>query len=617
MRLRSARGGLTAVSWVAATALLTALPWLGVNGYWIRQLSLIGMLSLIVSGLNISFGFAGELALGQAAAYAAGAYAGAYVAVHVVNDVLVALLAGAVAAVAAGLVSGGPGLRIGGWVLAISSFFLVLLIPDIINLLPHSALGGYDGLTGIPLPNLLGHQLSTNAYYALLVVVTGVWFALFRNLLVSRFGAALLVLKNSPALARSLGISPYRLKLHAYILGAVPAGLAGALFAYLEGYISPDSFTLDLSIAVLAASILGGMTSIYGALIGATLLQLGPLRSAGLQQYALIGYGGFLVIGGLFFGAGIAGLATRLAGVVHSILRSRSSTAEVTPKRGEPERNVSFPKLPGQRLVVSSLSKRFGGATAVDDVSFIAEPGRVTALIGPNGSGKTTVLNLISGLYTVDAGTITLGAENLTSQSAHCTARLGVARTFQTPAIPEGLNVEQVAASSRFALERVSVLELMLRLPRYRRAARNDKALALHGLRVVAIDDVARDKGSALSLDRRRLLELARALAARPAVVLLDEVASGLDPAEVDRLGEVISGLRDAGATVVLVEHNFALVRSLADVIVVLADGRVVASGAPDDIAANPEVIARYLGEGHAEYLPPLDSEGPPVGQAR
>ena len=290
--LRAARP----LSMVGLGALVLVAPWLGLGAYWSRQFILIAILALVVSGLNISLGYAGELALGQVALYAVGAYVAGYLAVsHGVTDILLCLLAAMGGAVVVGFVSGIPGLRLGGWSLAMVTFFLVIIIPNVLDLL-SSQTGGSLGLSGIPVPTIFGAQLVGDGFYAFVIAVTIIWFAVFRNLVTSSHGDAFLVLKQSPILAATLGISVYRLKLLAYVVGAIPAGIAGVLFAFLSSYISPSSFAFALAFTFLTASVVGGSQSVYGALFGAAVLQLGPERIASFQNYSLIVYGAFLVV---------------------------------------------------------------------------------------------------------------------------------------------------------------------------------------------------------------------------------------------------------------------------------------------------------------------------------
>jgi branched-chain amino acid transport system permease protein len=251
--------------------------------------------------------------------------------------------------------------------------------------------------------------------------------------------------------------------------------------------------------------------------------------------------------------------------------------------------------IPGAALSVESVSKRFGGLQALQDVSLTAEPGTVTAIIGPNGSGKTTLLNIICGFYRLDTGTIRLGAGAL-PRAAHRVARAGIARTFQTPLMPTEISVTEATQAGRYTAERASMFSAILRLPRFRRIRAADATLADRVLRIVGIARHARDEAAALPVGTRRLLEVARALVGRPRVLLLDEVASGLDEDEIDRLTVLVRAIRDAGGTVILVEHNFRLVLSLADRIHVLAQGKVIASGTPAEIESHPAVLSEYLG---------------------
>lgn len=586
--IRLPRGVLPGV-WLGVTCLMAAMPWLGADQSTVRKIILITILSLAVSGLNLSFGYAGELALGQAAVYAAGAYATAYVSVNVVNDLAVTVAASVAVSLVAGFITGVPGLRVGGWGLAIASFFLVLLIEPIINIF-GDRLGGFSGFTGIPIPELFGWQLDQSWYLVVIVVVTSAWFALFRNLVTSEHGAIFRVLKASPVLTQSIGTAPYRVKLQAYAIGSIPAGIAGGFFAYLDGFIAPESFSLHLAITFLAASILGGSMSIYGVFFGATLIQLGPLQSTAFEEYALVAYGVFLVIGGLFLANGIAGYTTRL------IARHRGEP----PPRTLPAAVDAIPAVVAPPLVIEDLVKAFGGLQAVDGVTFTARPGEVTALIGPNGSGKTTVLNMVCGYYPPDDGEVRLGSDRLSGRGPHDVARMRVARTFQTPLVPDDLTVLEVVMTGLQGRRRKPFAPAALRLPSHRRRIEAEQDAALAVLEAMGMAEHADAPGSALALGTRRMIELARAVVGEPAVVLLDEVASGLDEGEIAQLSDIVVRLRAAGTVIVLVEHNFTFVKALADQIVVLADGRVLAQGTPAEVEADSAVVSTYLGEGAA-----------------
>ncbi|MFF0366430.1 ATP-binding cassette domain-containing protein [Micromonospora sp. NPDC005087] len=572
----------------AVAVFVALLPWMGTNFSVLRQIALIAIFSLVVSGLNLSFGYAGELALGQGAIFAAGAYVTGYVSVAHGVPFLLALVAAALAALVVGVASGAAGLRLGGWALAITSFFLVLLVPDILTVFADET-GGFSGLPGIRPPDLFGADLAFYQFYPVVIVIAAVWFLLFRNVVTSAHGAALKAMRDSPVLATSLGISVYRMKLVAYAIGAVPAGIAGCLFAYLDQFISPSSFTFIVAVGFFAASIIGGAASIYGAIVGAALLQLGPLQSTSFQHYSLAVYGLFLLIAGVALSGGVSGLVGSL---VRRLRPKRSATA-VERDTGE---RPPLPALPGAVLATENVSRSFGGNKAVVDVSLTAQPGRVTALIGPNGSGKTTLLNLVSGYYQPDAGAVRLGDTVLTGRKPYAVARAGVARTFQTPQVPSGLSTRQVVETGCYADTDLGWLGAALRTPHFRRVQRATRERADTILRSLGLLHVADAEASTLPLGTRRMLELARAIATGPRVLLLDEVASGLDERELDQLSAVIRELRDGGATVLLVEHNFPLVLRLADEVHVLAQGSEVVAGPPQAIATDADVLALYLG---------------------
>jgi branched-chain amino acid transport system permease protein len=581
---------------LVVAALMLSAPWLGVNAYWQRQVVVIALLTLIVSGLNLSFGYVGELALGQVAVYATGAYISGFLALHGVTELPVDLVAGAIGAVVIGFLTGIPGLRLGGWALALTSFFLVLLVPDIVTIF-SSVTGGYSGLFGIGQPQLFGVEVSAEGFYMIVVAVTLIWLMALRNLVVSRHGVAFQSLKASPILASSLGVSVYRTKLLAYSLGAVPAGLAGALFPYLNHLVSPDSFSLDYTIVVVAACVVGGSASVFGAVAGATIFVLGPLRATGFQGGSDIAYGALLIVGGLLFKGGIADLATSWR---DKLMARRTGHREITDDAvviSAPPSNQH--KLHTKPIVLrtSSLKKHFGGVPAVGGVSLEARSQEITALIGANGSGKTTLLNLLSGFYRPDGGEVFLGEQKISELPPHRIARVGVARTFQTPAIPNRLTTREVLQSGRYTSDYASMWSAIVRGRRFKSVRERDRLEAIRILKLVQLEDWADVRAQNLPLGKLRMLEFGRALMSNAQVFLLDEPASGLDEAEIEELRDVLQVIKEQGAVILLVEHNFPLVMAVADQVVVLGQGRVIASGVPSEIAVSPVVIREYLGQ--------------------
>ncbi|GAA2372113.1 branched-chain amino acid ABC transporter ATP-binding protein/permease [Dactylosporangium salmoneum] len=579
--------------WAAAAlvgALLIVLPPAVLGIYGQRQLIVIAVYTLIVSGLNISFGYGGELALGQVAMFAAGAYVSAVLADHGHKDILLALVASVVAAGVIGVVSGVPGLRLSHWSLALTSFFVVLLVPKVLSLFKEQT-GGLLGMSTTFEPTIFGRTLGFTGFFCFALGVTVVWMAIFRNLILSRFGDELRVLRESPLLASSLGLSVFRVRISAYLLGSLPAGAAGCLIAYLNGFVSPDGFRFDLAVALLAAAVVGGSDSIYGAIIGSALLVLGPLQASGAATYSVLVYGLFLLVIGVVFSGGIAGLLRlglrRLAGSTSTPLGVSAEAAAA---------DFSEHSIPGERLEVRGVTKSFGGVRALNDVTLSAAPGQVTALIGANGAGKTTLLNAISGFVAMDQGEVQLGQERLDGRPPYRIARSGVRRTYQTPLIPQSMTALEVVTSGRLGSAGAGKLAAILRLPSFWRARRADLDAGYGALAFAGQATIATTDARSLPLGTRRLLEVVRAMAGEPRLILLDEPAAGLDEEGLEELGRLIRRASDAGGTVILVEHNIGFVLGLADHVHVLELGRVIASGTPDHVRAHPDVIASYLG---------------------
>lgn len=579
---------------LAVVAVVVILgPFLGMSSYMARTVMLIGILSLLTSGLNIVSGYAGELAVNQVFLYAVGAYVAGYLGTaHGITDVFTVFAIVAVAAVAIGLISGIPGLRLGGWSLAMVAFFMVIIIPNVVQVLDKFT-GGPLGLS-TPAVTIFGQPLGDRGMYVLIVCTVIVWFALARNLILSTHGNAFLVLRQSPILAESMGISVFRLKLVVYVIAAIPCAFAGALFAWMDGFIAPDTFTFALALSVLAASMFGGATSIYGAFVGAFLLQYGQQSLTAFAEWELVIYGAFLLVAALVFRNGLTGAFRSLFGSM--VRRGWLPKPMVIRHQLVAEVELGLDPIDGQVLTCSKISKNFGGNQALDEVSLSAKPGEITALIGPNGSGKTTLLNLMCGFYAPTQGTISLGDGQISDLKPFKVARAGVSRTFQTPMVARGMTTREFVVSGRYTDSKVSMASAVLRLPSFWRGKRADNDEAMRLLQLMGIAEVAETEVSELPLGTRRLAEVARALAARPQLFLFDEVASGLDPADLENLERAILAIRDAGGTVVLVEHNFPLVLKISDTIHVLSRGALLASGTPEAIQNNARVLEEYTG---------------------
>jgi branched-chain amino acid transport system permease protein len=580
-------------------SLLVAYPWLGANAFWLREVSLIAIFALVVSGLNLSYGYLGDVQLAQAAGFALGAYTAGIASMHWTNDIIVLLLLSGIVAGCTGLILAVFAMRVSGWSLAMMSFFLVLLIPDLVSI-GQKWTGGSIGIVGIASPTLFGHKLASTGLYEVTAVCLIVWLLFVRNLVTSRQGHMLRVVRESTPLAASLGISRRRIKLIAHAWGLVPAGIAGCLVAYLNEAVSASTFSVTVAISLLAASILGGAESVYGAVAGAAILQLGPLRSTSFQQYALVVYGGFLIVVAIVLRAGLAGIGM-------SLLHRLRQIAPTPPADHPTDTSGSTWQIASNdtancSIEVRGVMKRFGGNVALSDVTLRCAPGQVTALIGANGSGKTTLLNVISGVVRPEEGSVWLGDREITGSAPYkVSSRFHISRTFQTPSVPRGLSVLDAAATGRYQRDPCGVGASVVRTPRYWRTKAADAELARSALDLVGLAGTEQLDASSLSLGSRRFLEIARSLCASPRVLLLDEPASGLAPEEVDRLGSIVRALAEAGVTVVLVEHNFRFVTAIADAVHVLELGSLIFSGTPTEVKDDDRVAQSFLG--HAARL--------------
>ena len=552
----------------AALALIAAgcVGALVLPGYYVFLIGLVATTGLTCIGLNVLLGLAGEISLGQGGFLALGAYGVGVLTTKAGWPFLAAWPVATVGVVAVAAALSLPALRVSGSYLAMVTIAFGFVVDGAVTEWA-GVTGGASGISGIPGP----FGIAGTAVLACLCCGAGLGG--FEWLRRSSLGMAMLVVSTAPAAARSVGISAVRVRLAAFVLAAGAAGLAGGLQAGLTGFIAPSSFPFSQSILLLLVVMLGGAGTTVGPLAGAVLVGLLPELLAGLAEYRQ-----------LVFGAGLL-LVLRLAPRGLAGLLPDRRRAEQTPS-GDIPGFLRDAMQRGEGLQVEGLCIAFGGVHAVDGVSLRVRPGRITGIIGPNGAGKTTLLNGITGFVRPDRGTV------------HADGR--VARTFQTAQMPGGLTVLDCV--------RIGLLRGRLR-------GSADPALAASLLRYVGYAGALSAPATTLSHPDRRLVEIARALATQPAVLLLDEPAAGLDTADTGRLGMVLRDLADCGIAVGLVEHDMGLVMGVCDHLVVLDSGRVLAEGRPADVRADPLVRAAYLGSGTARPPRPATTPGAPLLQ--
>ena len=560
---------------VAVVAVAFMLP---SEGYYLNILMQAVTYAIAVSGLVVVLGYCGQISIAQAAFFGLGAYGVAIGMVDYHLGFFPAWLCGIGAAGLLGVVLGLGSLRLGGHYLAMVTIsFQQILTLFLTNWLEFTH--GPDGIRGIPRPRLGpisfegGHAFLALCMVTLVIVTLAVW-----RLKTGRLGRAMQAVRDNELAAGTCGINVFATKVIAFGLSAVLGGIGGGLFAGGFQYISPDQFSFGESIVLLTMALLGGVQSPFGSLIGTMVLIILPEWLRFLKEVYLAVYGAAVILIMVFLPDGLWGLML-----------------ERVRKRAKPILG-DVPKLPllsqtgAARtdfvLTIEGLAKHFGGLKALDGISLAVRRGSVHALIGPNGSGKSTFINVITGLYKPTAGRVVFAGQDITHVPPYERNRAGLARTFQNIRVFRGMTVlenvmvgaerpgNDVAENPAFVVERALA------------------ALDFVGLR----GDAHREVG-ALSYGHQRYVEIARALAATPQTLLLDEPAAGLNLTEKHELGELLKRLKGHGLTILIIDHDMKLVEQVADHITVLNFGKRIADGMPKDVLNHPDVIAAYLGE--------------------
>ncbi|MGU3546452.1 branched-chain amino acid ABC transporter ATP-binding protein/permease [Methylobacterium sp. A52T] len=563
---------------VLAAALVTLAATTPLSGYALNILMQAATYAIAVIGLTVVLGLCGQINLAQAAFFGIGAYAVGLGTVDGGLNFWICLITGLGLAVVLGAALGASTLRLGGHYLAMVTIsFQQILTLVLTNWIPVTH--GPDGVPNIRRPALFADGQS---YLALCVLVLAVVGWLVWHMPRTRLGRAMRAVRDNELAAGVSGIDIYRTKVAAFALGALLAGLGGGLFAGSFTYISPDQFAFAESIVFLTMALLGGVGSPVGAVIGTALLILIPewlrfLKEIPGLYLAIYGLAVILIV--VFMPDGIWGF---LGDQVRRLRRSRPvppPAAELTLSQGEPSA--------APMLEVSDLSKHFGGLKAVDAVSFTVARGGIHALIGPNGSGKTTTLNVLSGLYSPTGGTVRLAGQDVTRLSPHRRAAAGIGRTFQ--------NIRLFRSMS--ALENVVIGAERPNNPSGARDRASLEARARAALAFVGLEERALEPISGFSYGHQRLIEIARALAGNPALLLLDEPAAGLNSSEKNALTVLLRRMAAKGLTILIIDHDMTLVSDVASHVTVLNFGRRIADGVTATVLREPAVIQAYLGE--------------------
>jgi branched-chain amino acid transport system permease protein len=558
------------------------------GGYWGVIATRACVYWVLVSGLNLVVGFAGQIAIGWVALLTLGAYTTSVLAAGNVTPEFPPYLALGIAAVVGamfGLIIGLPALRLRTFYFAITTLGFATIVTQV-ALAWQSVTGGGVGVPGPIFPEPFASQWGFY-YFCFGLAAICTWMT--ANLAASRFGRALTAIRDAEVAAEASGISKPALLVPVFLFSGAVAAVSGGLFASLQSYITPDAFTLDLSVLFFIAILIGGRGSILGPVLGTILLTVLPELAAPLVAWSTFLYAVLLLVIVLAIPGGIAELLD------FKNRRPLASSRAIIPRPDLLKQLLDVPRDAGA-LTLEQVALSFGGVKAIDGLDLEIQAGQVHGLIGPNGSGKTTILNVISGYYVQQHGTVRLNGAALPVLARHRRAHMRIARTFQTPRIVGSASVLENVMIGGTIDGKGTFVESLLSLPRYRRDETTLRATAALALVAVGLERLAQVRADRLQHSELRFTEIARALTLRPAFLLLDEPAAGLSAEEIERLGALLLAIAGAGTGVLVVEHHPDLIFDICHHVTVLNLGKLLAAGTPAEIRSHREVVNAYLG---------------------
>ncbi|KJC62570.1 branched-chain amino acid ABC transporter substrate-binding protein [Bradyrhizobium sp. LTSPM299] len=607
--------------------------------------------AMLAIGLNVVVGYAGLLDLGYAAFFAIGAYTygalssyqiqpewssfwepfqwlglvqhldagGGVGTVHLDVSFWLMLPISALVAAFFGVLFGAPTLRLKGDYLAIVTLGFGEIVPIVARNTPYVT-NGAQGLSGVTTPKFFGYDfsvLSTPYYYLGLAIVVLLIFISAR-LKHSRVGRAWLAIREDEIAAEAMGVNRTKLKLLAFAIGASFAGVTGTFYVAKLQTATPEMFMFPVSIMILVMIVLGGIGNVAGVVVGALILQLlqswflqdltqwiqalgnltgiGFLQRVDLTQSIELIFGIILVVMMLYRRQGLIPERTAVAALTYEQQNAMPTRSDVEAGLVPLHRRTIDPGKP--LLEIKGLAKSFGGIKAVNGIDLTVMPGAIVAIIGPNGSGKTTFFNLITGLIQPNGGKVLLAGEDVTGLKPHRIVEKGIARTFQNLRLFANMTLMENALVGAHTRTSTGAIGAVLRLPRVKReeAASRSRAIDILGIFGNRLMPRVQHLAFSLSYANRRRLEIARALVTEPVLLLLDEPTAGMNPTETLELTDQIRQLRERGVTILLIEHKLDVVNEIADKVIVLDHGEKIAEGTPKQVHSNKEVLRAYLG---------------------